>query len=473
MKDDEELEMLLDEIPRVTCIVHPNSINSGCYEYDHESGLDVQQKLVENYWYEHHSCVSPVSAFSLKSYGSSSSLLSGGSSTLSSFEDVIKSQHHYRNTSDNMNKLRIDPDYYHHDDGNTTSNFCEQNLSRSFSTMKLNEEEQESVASTSPTATFWSHNYSNRKNVGMISHKYFASDHHSTHASFYGITTHDHLDVLGRLTSPMAYSNRGPLNKMDLKCHIHHIGIPLMDLPNDVTSSNGISDLPRYGTYAIENSSNNLPKVPHVKPCMDSENGRRYKAHSSCVQIPIMRKLEIIDWEGTLIDETSKGHRRFLRAQEKRFSPAKGFRKCGRTERMCSFSSSLPLKLSSLREVKGYIYHIAKDQQGCRFLQRMFDVGSPQDVLVISNAIIDHVVELMMNPFGNYLIQNLLEVCNEEQRMKILHMVTEESGQIVRISLNTHGYIVCCNIFFPIYSFHLDSLLLTYKSFLFFILGHE
>ncbi|RVW12845.1 putative pumilio-like 8, chloroplastic [Vitis vinifera] len=65
--------------------------------------------------------------------------------------------------------------------------------------------------------------------------------------------------------------------------------------------------------------------------------------------------------------------------------------------------------------------------------------GTPQDVQIIFNEIIDHVVELMMNPFGNYLMQKLLDVCNEEQRMQILVMLTEESGELVRISLNTHG----------------------------------
>ena len=58
---------------------------------------------------------------------------------------------------------------------------------------------------------------------------------------------------------------------------------------------------------------------------------------------------------------------------------------------------------------------------------------------MIFNEIIDHVVELMMNPFGNYLMQKLLDVCNEEQRMQILLIITEEPGQLVRISLNTHG----------------------------------
>ncbi|KAL4392559.1 hypothetical protein HN51_014057 [Arachis hypogaea] len=103
----------------------------------------------------------------------------------------------------------------------------------------------------------------------------------------------------------------------------------------------------------------------------------------------------------------------------------------------CSFP--LMPKYSSLAEARGYIYLIAKDQHGCRFLQRTFEEGTPEDVQVIFNEIIDHVVELMMNPFGNYLMQKLLDVCSEEQRMQILLIITEERGQLVRISLNTHG----------------------------------
>ncbi|XP_020222190.1 putative pumilio homolog 8, chloroplastic [Cajanus cajan] len=103
----------------------------------------------------------------------------------------------------------------------------------------------------------------------------------------------------------------------------------------------------------------------------------------------------------------------------------------------CSFPL-LP-KYNSLVEARGSIYLIAKDQHGCRFLQRMFDEGTLEDVQVIFNEIIDHVVELMINPFGNYLMQKLLDVCDEEQRMQIILVVTQEPGQLVRISLNTHG----------------------------------
>lgn len=96
-------------------------------------------------------------------------------------------------------------------------------------------------------------------------------------------------------------------------------------------------------------------------------------------------------------------------------------------------------KYSSLEEVEGRIYLIAKDQHGCRFLQKKFEEGSLEDVQKIFVEIIDHIIELMTDPFGNYLVQKLLEVCIEEQKMQILLTVTRKPGELVNISLNMHG----------------------------------
>ncbi|GLT70949.1 hypothetical protein SLA2020_429950 [Shorea laevis] len=104
---------------------------------------------------------------------------------------------------------------------------------------------------------------------------------------------------------------------------------------------------------------------------------------------------------------------------------------------------------------------LAKDQHGCRFLQKIFDEGSPKDVQIVFNEIIGHVVELMVNPFGNYLMQKLLDVCNEEQRKQILLMVTEEPGQLVRISLNTHGTRVVQKLIETLKTRHEISLVIT------------
>jgi hypothetical protein len=102
-----------------------------------------------------------------------------------------------------------------------------------------------------------------------------------------------------------------------------------------------------------------------------------------------------------------------------------------------------PPKYNSVDEVTGRIYLMAKDQHGCRFLQRTFSEGTPQDVEKIFLEIIDHIVELMTDPFGNYLVQKLLEVCNEDQRMQILRTITRKAGELVRISCDMHGFALC------------------------------
>ncbi|XP_044506257.1 pumilio homolog 12-like isoform X2 [Mangifera indica] len=98
-----------------------------------------------------------------------------------------------------------------------------------------------------------------------------------------------------------------------------------------------------------------------------------------------------------------------------------------------------PHKYNSLDEVTGKIYFMAKDQHGCRFLQRKISEGTSEDTEKIFLEIIDHVVELMTDPFGNYLVQKMLEVCNEDQRMQILLAITRKAGDLVRISCDMHG----------------------------------
>ncbi|XP_051132486.1 putative pumilio homolog 13 [Andrographis paniculata] len=104
-----------------------------------------------------------------------------------------------------------------------------------------------------------------------------------------------------------------------------------------------------------------------------------------------------------------------------------------------SFPFILPSKCSSLAEARGSIYQIAKTQNGCRVLQRLFDEGTPRDVQIVLSEIIDHTAELMMNPFGNYLMQKLMEMCVDYQRTRILMKVTEVPGQLMRICLSSHG----------------------------------
>nr|GMD98115.1 GTP-binding protein OBGC, chloroplastic [Ipomoea batatas] len=59
-------------------------------------------------------------------------------------------------------------------------------------------------------------------------------------------------------------------------------------------------------------------------------------------------------------------------------------------------------------------------------MKRVFDQGTFQDVQLIFDGTIDHIVEFMVDQFGNYLMQKLLNFCNNEQRMQILLRVIRE-----------------------------------------------
>jgi hypothetical protein len=101
-------------------------------------------------------------------------------------------------------------------------------------------------------------------------------------------------------------------------------------------------------------------------------------------------------------------------------------------------AAAKPSKYESLVGLRGYMYHVAKDQHGCRFLQQRLDDGKREADFIFA-GVARHAVDLMVNPFGNYLMQKLLAVCDQEQRMGVVLTLTKEPFVLVRISLNVHG----------------------------------
>ncbi|KAL1902158.1 hypothetical protein Cpir12675_000058 [Ceratocystis pirilliformis] len=89
-----------------------------------------------------------------------------------------------------------------------------------------------------------------------------------------------------------------------------------------------------------------------------------------------------------------------------------------------------------LEAVIGQIYQLCKDQHGCRYLQRRLEEHNPDITHAIWTETNQHVVELMTDPFGNYLCQKLLESCSEEERTTLIRNASHE---MVPIALNQHG----------------------------------
>uniref|UniRef100_A0A0D9XZE8 PUM-HD domain-containing protein n=1 Tax=Leersia perrieri TaxID=77586 RepID=A0A0D9XZE8_9ORYZ len=97
------------------------------------------------------------------------------------------------------------------------------------------------------------------------------------------------------------------------------------------------------------------------------------------------------------------------------------------------------MNYSSVDEIIGKIHLLAKDQNGCRSLQRLFTEGTTDDVKQVFDGIIEYIGELVVDPFGNYLIQKLLEECNHDQKMHIVYELTKRPGQLIRFSCDMHG----------------------------------
>jgi hypothetical protein len=89
-----------------------------------------------------------------------------------------------------------------------------------------------------------------------------------------------------------------------------------------------------------------------------------------------------------------------------------------------------------LEQLGGEIYSLCKDQHGCRYLQKKLEERQPEQVHMIWLETNQHVIELMTDPFGNYLCQKLLEFCNDEERTVL---IKNASHDLVRIALNQHG----------------------------------
>nr|GLL49550.1 transmembrane emp24 domain-containing protein p24beta3-like [Ipomoea trifida] len=93
-----------------------------------------------------------------------------------------------------------------------------------------------------------------------------------------------------------------------------------------------------------------------------------------------------------------------------------------------SFGDGEGLFSQGVMEMMMLINHGLGLSRPCCIMKRAFDQGTFQDVQLIFDGTIDHIVEFMVDQFGNYLMQKLLNFCNNEQRMQILLRVIREPG---------------------------------------------
>ena len=88
------------------------------------------------------------------------------------------------------------------------------------------------------------------------------------------------------------------------------------------------------------------------------------------------------------------------------------------------------------QEILTNAYEMAKDQMGCRVLQRKLESNNEYITRVVFSQTLLHFPELMVHPFGNYLCQKMMEVCSEAQLKMLIDLV---APQLFELSLDPHG----------------------------------
>jgi Pumilio-family RNA binding repeat len=84
----------------------------------------------------------------------------------------------------------------------------------------------------------------------------------------------------------------------------------------------------------------------------------------------------------------------------------------------------------------GQVRRLSRDQVGCRLVQQALDEEGAMAATLILNEGLPFWGEAMVDPFGNYLFQKILERITAEERILLVKSV---SARLVNASLNLHG----------------------------------
>jgi Pumilio-family RNA binding repeat len=84
----------------------------------------------------------------------------------------------------------------------------------------------------------------------------------------------------------------------------------------------------------------------------------------------------------------------------------------------------------------GQVRRLSRDQVGCRLVQQALDEEGAIAATLILNEGLPFWSEAMVDPFGNYLFQKILEKITVEERIMLVKTV---SSRLVNASLNLHG----------------------------------
>ncbi|KAL8265368.1 hypothetical protein R6Q59_023498 [Mikania micrantha] len=97
------------------------------------------------------------------------------------------------------------------------------------------------------------------------------------------------------------------------------------------------------------------------------------------------------------------------------------------------------LRLVNLRDLRGRICFLAKDQNGCKILQSKFESPTKEEIDLVLSEVVGSIADLMKDQHANYLMQKLVSVCDDDQKALIISELTERSVDIILVCMSQYG----------------------------------
>jgi len=107
-----------------------------------------------------------------------------------------------------------------------------------------------------------------------------------------------------------------------------------------------------------------------------------------------------------------------------------------RSSNSSSANLVIPSNDKNVMDYKGQIVAFAKNQQGSKYLQRVLAKASPDVLEFIVIEVGDNLHELMVDSYGNYFCQKLLQSSSSKQR---LYLLKKLSPYMIKISWDKRG----------------------------------
>ncbi|XP_035295471.1 pumilio homolog 1 isoform X14 [Cricetulus griseus] len=89
-----------------------------------------------------------------------------------------------------------------------------------------------------------------------------------------------------------------------------------------------------------------------------------------------------------------------------------------------------------LREIVGHIMEFSQDQHGSRFIQLKLERATAAERQLVFNEILQAAYQLMVDVFGNYVIQKFFEFGSHEQKLALAERIR---GHVLSLALQMYG----------------------------------